>query len=415
MAHNERAAKRHKMEARTHTSMHALASATFDLGYGFTLEQCTRAAAMFPDSNAHSLADILLNSNDTFNHLMELGIDHNKAQDASLKFPTDIVAALDYITSPHSSSSSSSSSVTRLQPLEPVELNKVGLRSLLLDLLKLKSNSKNQSEVKEEQLYSINDPLCRFYSHLLVLEKLPNGEQQQTQQWTVCQVCFSDSPVPMANCGHSNSCLDCLNMHFKARMSESLLPPWIPCLEPSCKFHVDIRNLLDACEMGDVIQAAVFYLRRVLKRESDWVLCQKDSCEMGFWFQERSSQQTCELCGMKQQVKKREDVADVGLDEMIKKGVMKPCPRCKQLAMKDYGMCNVMHCHECGIYWNWKSLEVGNSYDQVKQRARMNGTMWEPGELEYQRRLERQNPEEFRRLLEKNGIKYDPNYVRGTR
>lgn len=28
--------------------------------------------------------------------------------------------------------------------------------------------------------------------------------------------------------------------------------------------------------------------------------------------------------------------------------------------------------------------------------------------------LERSNPEEFRKLLERNGMKYDPNYVRGT-
>jgi hypothetical protein len=37
----------------------------------------------------------------------------------------------------------------------------------------------------------------------------------------------------------------------------------------------------------------------------------------------------------------------------------------------------------------------------------------QPGELQYQMSLQRTNPAEFRRLLEANGIKYDPNYVRG--
>jgi len=35
------------------------------------------------------------------------------------------------------------------------------------------------------------------------------------------------------------------------------------------------------------------------------------------------------------------------------------------------------------------------------------------GELSYQQDLQRRNPKEFQALLERNGIKYDPNYVRG--
>ena len=41
------------------------------------------------------------------------------------------------------------------------------------------------------------------------------------------------------------------------------------------------------------------------------------------------------------------------------------------------------------------------------------GTLWEPGELEYQRNLEHTNLPEFKRLLASAGIKYNPNYVRG--
>ena len=36
-----------------------------------------------------------------------------------------------------------------------------------------------------------------------------------------------------------------------------------------------------------------------------------------------------------------------------------------------------------------------------------------PGELEYQQQLEQTNLEEFKKLLERNGMEYDPNYRRG--
>lgn len=88
---------------------------------------------------------------------------------------------------------------------------------------------------------------------------------------------------------------------------------------------------------------------------------------------------------------------------------------CCLLQMKDKGMCNVMHCGKCGIYWNWKTRETGTSSSQLKNKARRNGTLWEPGELRYQQELQRNNLPEFKKLLERNGIKYDPNYVRGTR
>jgi hypothetical protein len=35
------------------------------------------------------------------------------------------------------------------------------------------------------------------------------------------------------------------------------------------------------------------------------------------------------------------------------------------------------------------------------------------GELHYQQDLQRRDPKAFQALLERNGIKYDPNYIRG--
>lgn len=49
----------------------------------------------------------------------------------------------------------------------------------------------------------------------------------------------------------------------------------------------------------------------------------------------------------------------------------------------------------------------------MKDRARARGTMWEEGELAYQLRLQREDPEAFKALLARNGIEYKANYVRG--
>ena len=51
---------------------------------------------------------------------------------------------------------------------------------------------------------------------------------------------------------------------------------------------------------------------------------------------------------------------------------------------------------------------------EVKEKARQRGTLWEPGELQYQQTLQQSDPSAFKNLLERNGMHYDPNYRRGT-
>mmetsp|Transcript_15750 Transcript_15750/g.28328 ORF Transcript_15750/g.28328 Transcript_15750/m.28328 type:complete len:86 (+) Transcript_15750:291-548(+) len=84
------------------------------------------------------------------------------------------------------------------------------------------------------------------------------------------------------------------------------------------------------------------------------------------------------------------------------------------MTMKEYGICNVINCGQCGVWWNWNTNETGRSSTELKARARARGTLWEPGELQYQQGLQRNDPEEFKSLLERNGMTYDPNYRRGT-
>lgn len=39
--------------------------------------------------------------------------------------------------------------------------------------------------------------------------------------------------------------------------------------------------------------------------------------------------------------------------------------------------CNVMHCRNCDIFWNWRTAETGRSSHELKERARQRQTLWE--------------------------------------
>ena len=66
---------------------------------------------------------------------------------------------------------------------------------------------------------------------------------------------------------------------------------------------------------------------------------------------------------------------------MVQTGQLRECPTCHLLTMKEKGLCNVIECTKCGIWWNWRTREQGHSEKDLKQRARMSGTLWEPGKL----------------------------------
>ena len=132
------------------------------------------------------------------------------------------------------------------------------------------------------------------------------------------------------------------------------------------------------------------------------------------------SVRSCGLCGLEQKVsasrcadRELELELDPAFQEMVRSGVLRGCPQCRQWVLKEFGICNVIECGRCGVWFNWETRETGSSSSELKGRARRGGTLWGAGELQYQMRLQREDPEAFRQLLERNGIRYDPNYRRG--
>ena len=113
-------------------------------------------------------------------------------------------------------------------------------------------------------------------------------------------------------------------------------------------------------------------------------------------------------------MQRKQQEPDDEMKKMIAEGKLRECPKCRLLTMKEYGVCNVIDCQQCGIVWNWRTRETGRTSAELKRKARQKGTLWESGELDYQRTLQQTNKKAFIALLERNGVKYDPNYRRGS-
>jgi hypothetical protein len=250
------------------------------------------------------------------------------------------------------------------------------------------------------------------YAHAMAIE----GDCEGVWNDSVpnCGVCGDHGCDLVVECGHY-ACKACLKAWVQAQCERGIVPPWIRC-PVNCKSLLHPHNIRTSLDKHEINNLITTYLKKTVRGIQKFVPCCKKECVFGFIPRDdKPYQDICMMCGTSQTVKQLDPVKDdKSVQELVKQGKLRECPRCKELAWKDFGMCNVMHCPKCGVYWNWRTREMGESSDQLKQRARNNGTMWEPGELESQRKLERTDPEAFKQLLERNGIKYDPNYIRGT-
>lgn len=203
---------------------------------------------------------------------------------------------------------------------------------------------------------------------------------EQKESFDMCQVCFADSPdAKMITCGHQNCCNDCLLQHMRVKIKDDDVIPWICCPFPDCRAKIH-PNHFKALQADQVVEFCRIQVCKALQRNSMWVNCQTARCHYGFLIEddEKHKGVKCDLCGKRQTVCRAADQDD-SIKELIKSGDIRKCPKCSELTMKDKGLCNVLNCGKCDIWWNWRTRQTGNSQREMKQAARHNGTLWEPG------------------------------------
>jgi len=213
-----------------------------------------------------------------------------------------------------------------------------------------------------------------------------------------CTVCFEawDGAETMAadlpkECGGSAFiCTSCLGQHLKVQIESTEVVPWITTPAPSNNTPLPLDAILHAGLSDTVLcQFAVEHCSRVLPRFECYVECsQKPRCRFGFIVGSDKETLRCEMCNHRQTVSRCAIDGDADVAKLVKDGTVRLCPRCKDPTMKDMGICNVIQCGRCQIWWNWRSRETGNNSVELKDRARVGGSLWEPGELEYQMRLQ---------------------------
>ena len=241
---------------------------------------------------------------------------------------------------------------------------------------------------------------------------------------TECAVCMCEfgsevTPFRVAACGHAVLCTGCVKHYLAQKVRDKDIFPWIACPNGGCRARLGCRELVDALGGGsDPLPRALCttYLQKWIVRYPEWTPCTDSGCKYGFLVANKmeGKRQRCGVCRRQQVVRRRKEEQDEGLKKMIADGVLRPCPKCKLLTMKEYGVCNVIDCQQCGIVWNWRTRETARTSAELKRKARQKGTLWEAGELDYQRTLQHTNKKAFIALLERNGVKYNPNYRRGS-
>ena len=250
-----------------------------------------------------------------------------------------------------------------------------------------------------------------------------------------CGACMSEfnttdtQRCTLSNCQHKSVlCQNCMSMYISTKINEKQIFPWIKCPDSNCVADIACNEIVsstsnvsssssnNASNLPLPLLLCATYLESWIARYPEWTNCCNNHCKFGFLVTNATENKyaSCQICSTNQKVQRRQEEQDESLKLMIAEGKLRPCPKCQMLTMKEYGVCNVIECQQCSIVWNWRNRQTGRTTTELKQKARARGTLWEPGELQYQSNLQRTNKAEFVKLLERNGVKYDPNYRRGT-
>lgn len=233
-----------------------------------------------------------------------------------------------------------------------------------------------------------------------------------------CQICYSAAPVVIEGCGHRSACADCVAGHAAARggAGSADVAAWVPCPAVGCEEPLGPRHLMS---LGSGFPVA--WLSKQLVRLPEWAPCASASsraapCPGGVLVTRANEGSTapCPVCAAGVLCARRAEAEDPAVAKMVADGTVRHCPGCRFPTLKEFGVCNIICCEQCGGWWNWRTGELGTSSKQLKDRARQRGTLWEPGELAFQQTLQQSDPAAFKALLERNGVKFNPHYQRGS-
>lgn len=274
-------------------------------------------------------------------------------------------------------------------------------------------------ELCADELAKLHETLARLHSTIRAVFP-PVSSETPDDACVVCGHVFTgeDDPVgAVMACGHRTLCVLDWHCWLRERIESSSLFPWMTCPADLCQSFVAPGVFAATHVPAELLmRMLVEIVKRRLARQADWVPCAGDDCASGFLLtpDEQERVATCEVCAHAQTaVRPVRAGDDDGLQALIADGTMRLCPVCEYPAMKEYGICNVLQCFSCQVWWNWRTRVTGATQDELKAQARDTCTLWEPGELAFQMDLQRRDKKAFIALLERNGQKYDPNYRRG--
>ncbi|ETO07901.1 hypothetical protein RFI_29491 [Reticulomyxa filosa] len=182
------------------------------------------------------------------------------------------------------------------------------------------------------------------------------------------------------HCNHAMICEDCFKHYLKSKVKDEDVLPWLCCPFPNCFQPIFSHLLFETLDREELCKFAKSFLLKHLARNPNWIKCQNTKeCRYGFVVlqsKEDEKKRHCACCGFAQTVSRNPIKSDQGFQELLKSGVLRLCPKCQFPTMKDKGLCNILQCGQCGIWWNWNNYEFGTSMRDLKNKARAQGTLW---------------------------------------
>ena len=145
-------------------------------------------------------------------------------------------------------------------------------------------------------------------------------------------------------------------MYVTTKIKERNIYPWIKCPQNNCNIDLTCEKLVATCGGNSSSSSSSSsstrleqvlcqtYLSKWIVRYPEWTPCTSSSCNFGFLVTNSMENKKirCGVCNTKQTVRRKKEEQDESLKQMVREGTLRPCPKCKMLTMKEFGVCNVI-------------------------------------------------------------------------